>query len=129
MSLAQQEVDTIVDCLRRNILYQTPEIIMGESDETHPRAVVMRMRPDDYYTVFELIKKAGGWDLTLEQKESMGRRSIHELHSALSVGALEFEELDAGTLMWIIEKTEHDATYKLLHDVAESELAARSGAH
>jgi hypothetical protein len=67
--LADDEAQFLVDILRRNFLYQQVKAVR---DAQHPRLLI-EIYMADWYAMLHLLHKAGGWDLTDEQRATVAK--------------------------------------------------------
>jgi len=65
--LTDEEAQFLVDMLRRNFLYQRIEKV----DSTSPPRVRLQMFGPDWVTMLHLCQKAGGWDLSPDQRAQL----------------------------------------------------------
>jgi hypothetical protein len=126
--LDEEDMTALVDLLRRNLLYQTAELLIapGEKD---PHEVSIRFMPPDFYKILELIKKAGGWDLTEEQKIQLEQQQLRHLEASIEDGLIDLESIDVGSLLHIIEMSTRDPDGAEINKMARTELINRSGAN
>jgi hypothetical protein len=99
MKLSQSEIFHLVDCLRRSLLYQTSTpVFLGEEAQT-PDHFIVRLKAAHYIDVMQLIQKAGGWELSGEQREALLKH--HEEKAKIDFGdgkTYSFDHLDIGDL-------------------------------
>lgn len=76
--LTNEEAQALVDLLRRNFLYQR---VQGVRDSGEPPKVLVQIFLNDWNAMLRLLHKAGGWDLTREQKAQVARQ-VEELKRA-----------------------------------------------
>lgn len=76
--LTDEEAQDLVDLLRRNFLYQQVKAVR---DAQHPRLLV-EIFLNDWYAMLHLMHKAGGWDLTEDQKANV-RKAIETAQAQL----------------------------------------------
>lgn len=101
MNLHADEVVRLVDLLRRNLLYQTPEIT---SDGSMCR---VRVRTQDMEILLDLLDRAGGWDLSDEQRARVMARDCDNINKALQAGAAaDLSGATVGELMMLLEVAE-----------------------
>ena len=68
--LTNKEAQALVDLLRRNFLYQK---VLAMRDAQNP-CLLVEIRLTDWNDMLGLLHKAGGWDLTAEQKAQTARQ-------------------------------------------------------
>jgi hypothetical protein len=68
MNLSAKEVESLVDLLRKQMLFQTPTIV--QEGISAPRAHVAFMLPA-YESIMLLIARAGGWQMPAEHRAKL----------------------------------------------------------
>lgn len=85
VGLTQEQVLNLIDCLRRQLLYQTPQPVF-KSGGSEPDYVLVKMKPLTYSVVMQLIAKAGGWTLPEEAKRELQTTSTERHKFAFGNG-------------------------------------------
>ena len=90
--LGRKKIDALVDHIRRNFLYQSPQAVFSQdaegNDKEVPDYVTLKIKPGSYVAIMQLIQEHGGWDLTHEQKAEVSQK-----HDAVAKALYESEDL------------------------------------
>jgi hypothetical protein len=99
-SLNKREQLELVDLLRKNLLYQTPQPRFANPDDDEPAHVSVRMVFQHYQRVLELCNKAGGWALPLCEKHKIFQQHEEASRAAHGNGVgYDFSHLNYGALV------------------------------
>lgn len=100
--LTQKQQHELVDTLRRNFLYQTPELLNPQGDGKE--FVRLKMHAGCWQRMMDLIEEAGGWDLDPKDRHEILSRHVEAFAEALQAGGLvDLSEVDVGEILMLLE--------------------------
>lgn len=109
--LNRRERLELVDLLRKQLLYQTPKPIFRSEDDEHPAMVELRFIFPHYHRIKELLNKAGGWTMTVEDREKQTERQEALIKKCYADGTnYDFSEATYGELLMMLTELEELAS-------------------
>ena len=121
-------IDTkvLVDCLRKSLLYQTPQPVFLETDADEPEHFVVKIKRGHYAEIMRLIVKAGGWKLPRAATEALLRE--HEIRARRAHGDgtdYDLSGLSQGDVYSMFAETEGLVEMAKFHAALGEEIEAR----
>ena len=103
---ARDKIATLIDQLRRSLLYQTPQPVFVDPKDEQPNHFLVKLTPRAYATIMDVAGKAGGWSLSEADKKVIEQRSDERARVAYNDGKdFNFSGLSIGELYSMHEET------------------------
>jgi hypothetical protein len=97
MGVGTKKIQALVDVLRQNLLYQVPQPIFVDNESDEPDHILVKIKPNSYRIIRQLIEEHGGWDLSPEQR-SQAMQS-HDAVAQEAFNGADLTELSMGDLV------------------------------
>lgn len=104
--LNKKERLELIDLLRRNMIYQTPQPIFANEGDKEPSHVALRFVFLHQQRILVLLDKAGGWVMSPHEKKTVLKRHEESARVAHGDGDYDLKPLEYGALVAMHEELE-----------------------